>query len=404
MTIGTRNFLPHQIVLGFLVVVALVCTSIFPKQLFATDVEVLSTFGTNNVAITEQFAYAAAGPQGIVIVNLNTLTIAGVVAPPAGSGRVDDVSIDGDLLFLMDGGAGRLSVLSIENPIMPTVVSSPVFVNVSPFAGVSAANGRVAVSGGTGLMSVRSYDSDGVLTGPVSTIDLGIGQPDVLVSDDGETAFVSTDFAGFVDGQSFGITVVDISGAPLSILDRVGIAGAGFSTGTDGPANFPIESAIQGDTLFVASGNGVSVFDVSNPNSLVTITQIPLGTNPINVDVFDDTLYVAGNAPGTMTVIDVTDVSSPVVETFGLPAGAGPLGVASNGTHLVIADEFLGVLVDVLFVPGDVNRDGLVNLLDVGPFVDVLSTGEFQAEADLDQSGAVNLLDVQPFVDLLAGG
>ena len=53
---------------------------------------------------------------------------------------------------------------------------------------------------------------------------------------------------------------------------------------------------------------------------------------------------------------------------------------------------------------GDVNGDGAINLLDVQPFVDALSSGEFICEADLNQDGFVNLLDVQPFVDLLSGG
>ncbi len=54
-------------------------------------------------------------------------------------------------------------------------------------------------------------------------------------------------------------------------------------------------------------------------------------------------------------------------------------------------------------VVGDVNRDGVVNLLDVAPFVDLLSNGEFQAEADINMDGVVNLLDVDGFVQLLGG-
>ena len=52
---------------------------------------------------------------------------------------------------------------------------------------------------------------------------------------------------------------------------------------------------------------------------------------------------------------------------------------------------------------GDVNLDGLINLLDVDPFVELLSNGSFQAEADINKDGAVNLLDVDGFVLLLAG-
>ena len=54
-------------------------------------------------------------------------------------------------------------------------------------------------------------------------------------------------------------------------------------------------------------------------------------------------------------------------------------------------------------VLGDVNGDGQVDLLDVAPFVNLLTTGDFQAEADINQDGTVDLLDVQPFVNLLAG-
>jgi hypothetical protein len=39
----------------------------------------------------------------------------------------------------------------------------------------------------------------------------------------------------------------------------------------------------------------------------------------------------------------------------------------------------------------------------VAPFVDLLSAGGFQAEADVNLDGSVNLLDVGPFVELLAG-
>ncbi|MEM9411816.1 MAG: dockerin type I repeat-containing protein, partial [Planctomycetota bacterium] len=55
------------------------------------------------------------------------------------------------------------------------------------------------------------------------------------------------------------------------------------------------------------------------------------------------------------------------------------------------------------FYLGDTNGDGVVNLLDVQPFVQFLSSGQYQKEADLDGDGFVNLLDVGPFVDLLSG-
>ena len=53
---------------------------------------------------------------------------------------------------------------------------------------------------------------------------------------------------------------------------------------------------------------------------------------------------------------------------------------------------------------GDVNQDGATDLVDVAPFVALLTSGEFQCEADINEDDAVDLLDVGPFVDLLTGG
>ena len=72
---------------------------------------------------------------------------------------------------------------------------------------------------------------------------------------------------------------------------------------------------------------------------------------------------------------------------------------ASPGDHIRV----LTVPGKAPILLGDVNHDCVVNLLDVEPFVDLLSTGQFQVEADLNQDGSVNLLDVQPFVDVLSG-
>ena len=69
-------------------------------------------------------------------------------------------------------------------------------------------------------------------------------------------------------------------------------------------------------------------------------------------------------------------------------------GVAIFGANFVVETRCM---------PGDVNQDGIVNLLDVAPFVDALSNSEFQCEADANEDGIVNLLDVAPFIELLSG-
>ena len=52
---------------------------------------------------------------------------------------------------------------------------------------------------------------------------------------------------------------------------------------------------------------------------------------------------------------------------------------------------------------GDVKLDGVVNFLDISPFIELLSTGAFQLEGDIDQNGTVDFLDISPFVAILSG-
>jgi len=50
------------------------------------------------------------------------------------------------------------------------------------------------------------------------------------------------------------------------------------------------------------------------------------------------------------------------------------------------------------FLIADVNRDGVVDFLDISPFISLLSTGTFQLEADVNQDGVVSFLDISPFI------
>ena len=55
---------------------------------------------------------------------------------------------------------------------------------------------------------------------------------------------------------------------------------------------------------------------------------------------------------------------------------------------------------------GDVNLDGIVNFLDIAPFINVLSAGGSPAQesqADCNGDGVVSFLDISPFIQALAG-
>ena len=52
---------------------------------------------------------------------------------------------------------------------------------------------------------------------------------------------------------------------------------------------------------------------------------------------------------------------------------------------------------------GDVNRDNVVSFLDITPFISLLTTSGFQAEADFDGNNVVDFLDIAPFISALSG-
>lgn len=68
------------------------------------------------------------------------------------------------------------------------------------------------------------------------------------------------------------------------------------------------------------------------------------------------------------------------------------------------SDDISIFLYDATILLGDINLDGLVNLLDVTAFVAlIMDTNGYQCEGDLNRDGRSDLLDVRPFVALLTG-
>ncbi len=52
---------------------------------------------------------------------------------------------------------------------------------------------------------------------------------------------------------------------------------------------------------------------------------------------------------------------------------------------------------------GDVDKNGSVDFLDISPFIDLLTSGSYQVEADCNEDNVVNFLDIAAFISLLTG-
>src|SRR5258705_8772507 len=181
-----------------------------------------------NVVIAGSTAYATLADRGFAILDVASGRRLAMVPPPAGSESVDDLATADGLLFALDARPpGHLSVFSIADPSHPVLANAPVDAAVGPFSGVSAHAGKVIVSGGTSLMSLRAYDARGTLSGVLATTDFGRGQPFVLLSPDGTRAFVSTHRWG----PYFALTTARGDGASIARAGSLPVATYGFTAG-----------------------------------------------------------------------------------------------------------------------------------------------------------------------------
>ena len=297
-----------------------------------------------NVVIDGPLAFVSLGQRGFEIVDVASGKVREIVPPPASSESVDDLAIAGNFLFVLDAHPpGHLSVFSLAASPKLKLTSAPVEVAVGPFSGVSAGGGRVIVSGGTSLMSLRAYDSAGKLGPLLAETDCGRGQPDILMSPDGNQAFVSTHRWG----PYFGLTSVRVTVSPPSLTKTgsVNLDTYGFTAGGAKPASFPIETALEGDVLYVATLRGLTVVSITASDSPTRLT-LDIGVKGVNVDVRNHLAAVVGSSPRPMLVlVDVSSPSSPrVVRSISLPQGSRPRGVAIGATHIVVAAGNQGVL------------------------------------------------------------
>jgi len=298
-----------------------------------------------NVVIDGSLAFVSLGERGLEIVDMASGKVLEIVPPPTSSESVDDLAVAGHFLFALDARPpGHLSVFSLASSPMLKLTSAPIEVAVGPFSGVSAGGGRVIVSGGTSLMSLRSYDSEGKLGPVLAEIDCGRGQPDLLMSPDGSWAFVSTHRWG----PYFGLTSVRVSVSPPAMANSgsLHLDTYGFTAGGAKPASFPLETALEGDVLYVATLRGLTVVSMAVPDQPTLLGTFDIGVKGVNVDVRNHLAAVVGSSPRPMLVlVDVRDPPSPrVVRSIPLPNGSRPTGVAVGATRVVVAAGNQGVL------------------------------------------------------------
>ena len=222
-------------------------------------------------------------------------------------------------------------------------------------------------------------------------------------TDDGESWFPGTVaqpfndelYGSFLDWSALRIQDLEngLDGIADTADDRiVNVEGAFWFQGeTDASAGTHTEYEVNFTNLVARLRN-----DFANPKLAVVASEIREvnAQNAQRVAVNEALNAVAASDP-YVSVIDISD------SDIYVPISDQNLHLDTPG-YYALSFDIAEDLIAMTTLLGDVNRDGAIDLLDVGPFIEILNSGGFQCEADINQDGGVNLLDVGPFIDLLS--
>ena len=161
--------------------------------------------------------------------------------------------------------------------------------------------------------------------------------------------------------------------------------GANVSFIEVGPAGM-----VDANNQFDQTGNLFGVTGMAFVDDVLNIAEdVDLATvKPVPFDVESAQLSVDGN---------VLTVAADIFIPFEFEVLTTTAEMTLDG-QVVLTGELSTLMI------GDVNCDGTVDLLDVGPFVDAVTNGVFNSKADINGDSSVDLLDVGPFVALISGG
>ena len=248
----------------------------------------------------------------------------------------------------------------------------------------------------------------------------GAGSPLELIARRGDSA-------GLTDGAAFNFF------SQVSLNDSGDVAfGSLLRTGTGAPVSGSNDATIFGPTSGVGSPLGLIVREGDPVPGVAGMEFDFLFTPALNAS--GDVVFRGGLRTGTGAPVGLDNNRGLFINSAGeqecilrsgdqitvtLPDGSGteertvgfvelsPTGLSDQGVvafRVTFTDLTQGIFTTnsgpVLL--GDVNLDGIVNFLDISPFIIRLTSGALLAEADINQDGIINFLDIAPFIQILA--
>ena len=239
----------------------------------------------------------------------------------------------------------------------------------------------------------------------------------------GPATDIATDVGNSSDVSLNGTLVEAFNGVPTNVLDTTPVVTVNTVDFAPTASLFTSNQSSDPTDLSIATNAGDPEYD-----AILSVPNFGGGTNPATVTLGGGELVTGNNYEIQIWFVDdrpngtldlretpISDTNGNTVTlndqfSIGTFTATGPtidLTVESPGfgqAHITAYQirDLTAQPDDVLL--GDVNLDGVVNFLDISPFIGVLSNQGTQAEADLNQDGAVNFLDISPFILALSAG
>ena len=195
-----------------------------------------------------------------------------------------------------------------------------------------------------------------------------------------------------------------VNGVTITTQDVIGLEGNRASDGSNDRTNIGnigglgINSEVSDRAILFESGEGWE-FTFNTDVHLQNIELLETntgGTLTISSESFPD-IVLAGQRDGDNDLGNILVPANTLIHIS--YSHTGPEG--TDGPRIISLSVAEPEADNILL--GDVNGDGMVDLGDIGPFVDLLFDpfAEFQAEADINGDMVIDLGDIGPFVALL---
>ena len=270
-------------------------------------------------------------------------------------------------------------------------------------------NGELNLSGGANIFGGSSVvNNGGVINASENSIIFGpfnVGAGGTLnVADNTDLRAILVAGVANLAGGVLNSSMTVQDGGVINIMDGAS-PGSGTTTINDG-GTLNLVGGMSGSNTFVEAGGVLN----ASGGAFGTAANNPPGLNVLSGGTV--------NFSGTEFAIDGVPIASTPGQPFTVAERDGvltgtlldggqinfDLSATSGGLFINFfdADSTVTVTVASSILLGDVNLDGVVDFLDISPFIVLLSTQAFQLEADINEDGTVDFLDISPFIVILS--